>query len=117
GLTRPLGHLAGRPVTVRNAPASNILRPHGTFSTRLTDDRRYCVINHDGAGNLEHFSFSGESTMRLPDRRRFLHDTAALAAALVALPAGSTRARDNEDSGLSETEGRAVSANDILRVG
>ena len=55
--------------------------------------------------------------MRLPDRRRFLHDTAALAAALVALPAGSTRARDNEDSGLSETEGKAISANDILRVG
>ena len=55
--------------------------------------------------------------MRLPDRRRFLHDTAALAAALVALPAGSTRARDNEDSGLSETECKAISANDILRVG
>ncbi|MGZ3391034.1 MAG: twin-arginine translocation signal domain-containing protein, partial [Isosphaeraceae bacterium] len=34
--------------------------------------------------------------MRLPDRRRFLRDTAALAAALVALPAGSTRASDNE---------------------
>jgi len=55
--------------------------------------------------------------MRLPDRRRFLHDTAALAAALVALPAGLTRARDHEDSGLSETEGKAISANDILRVG
>ncbi|MGZ3300915.1 MAG: twin-arginine translocation signal domain-containing protein, partial [Isosphaeraceae bacterium] len=55
--------------------------------------------------------------MRLPDRRRFLHDTAALAAALVALPAGSTRASDNEDSGLSETECKAISANDILRIG
>src|SRR5208337_5196531 len=61
GLTRPLGHLAGRPVTVRNGPASNILRPHGAFSTRLTGDRRYCVINHDGAGNLEHLSLRPEN--------------------------------------------------------
>ena len=55
--------------------------------------------------------------MRLPDRRRFLHDTAALAAALVALPAGSTRASDNEDSEFTATDSKAVSANDILRVG
>ena len=55
--------------------------------------------------------------MRLPDRRRFLHDTAALAAALVALPAGSTRAGTNEDSEPAATESKAVSANDILRVG
>ncbi len=37
--------------------------------------------------------------MRLPDRRRFLHDTAALAAALVANPANSAHAGGETRSG------------------
>ena len=54
--------------------------------------------------------------MRLTDRRRFLHDTAALAAAIVALPPGSSRAGDNADPEPAAADAKTVSANEILRV-
>ena len=55
--------------------------------------------------------------MRLPDRRRFLHDTAALAAALVAIPANSAHAGGETNPEPTATDSKAASANDVLRVG
>jgi predicted dehydrogenase len=50
---------------------------------------------------------TGETLMRPIDRRHFLQDTAALAAAIAALPAGVTRAGEGE----ADAEAKATAAN------
>jgi predicted dehydrogenase len=52
--------------------------------------------------------------MRPSDRRRFLHDTAALAATLATLPAGSSRAYDEKDT--PATDAKRSGPNDVIRV-
>ena len=52
--------------------------------------------------------------MRPVDRRRFLHDSAALAAAIAALPLGTSRARNVENDAPADT--KPAGPNDVLRV-
>jgi predicted dehydrogenase len=53
--------------------------------------------------------------MRAPHRRRFLHDTAALAASLAAIPAGTSRAGDDRRAD-SPADDKPGSPNEVLRV-
>ena len=54
--------------------------------------------------------------MRSIPRRRFLHDTATLAATLAALPAGGLRAADDKDAPARTGDNRPSGPNDVLRV-
>ena len=53
--------------------------------------------------------------MRAPHRRQFLHDTAALAASLAAIPAGTSRAGDDRPAD-SPADTKPGSPNEVLRV-
>jgi predicted dehydrogenase len=54
--------------------------------------------------------------MRSIPRRRFLHDTATLAATIAALPGGSTRGGDDKDLPARSKDASPAGPNDALRV-